>query len=264
MTAHIRPGIRGSLLAASVLTLGLGLAACAPATAAPQGGEKSAGEKPAPAAEPLAGCEEAAAVDGIVMGALSGEPTDDALLEVAAAYQAAGDALHEGPAEPHDAAHTAADTIAQAVADAAGPAVFEDPVYIEAATALGAFVFDECDYESLAVTAEDFEFVGLPDEVPAGMAVIRLSNEGENPHVVEISRIPDAATTAEEIVADPEAAMGGGLIEMVSGGAFTEPGGVGYLSVELEPGRYLVTCMIPDSENTPHAAHGMFHELTVQ
>lgn len=264
MTAHTRPGIRGTLLAASVLTLGFGLAACTAAPATPQGGDKPADEPKPPASTPAAGCEEAAAIDGIVMAAMGGEPTDEALLEVAAAYTAAGDQLHDGPAEAHDAAHAAAEAITQAVEDGAGPAVFEDPAYVEAATALGAFVFEDCGYESLAVTAKDFEFIGLPDEVPAGVAVIQLTNEGENPHVVEISRIPDDATTAEEIIADPEAAMAGGLIEMLAGGAFAEPGSVGYLTSDLEPGRYLITCMIPDSENVPHVAHGMFHELTVR
>jgi hypothetical protein len=260
MTAHIRPAVRGAIIAASVVA-GLSLAGCTGTAAAQQGGKTPAD---APTTGPVAGCTEAAAIDGVVMQQLAGEPSDEGLRAVAEAYAAAGDALHHGPAEAHDAAHAAAAAIPQAIEDGAGPAVFEDPLYVEAATTLGRFVFEECGFESLAVTAKDFEFVGLPDEVPAGTAVVQLTNEGENPHVVEISRIPDAQTTAEQIVADPEAAMAGGLIEMVAGGAFTEPGGEGYLTVELAPGRYLVTCMIPDSENVPHAAHGMFHELTVE
>ncbi|MBO9625015.1 MAG: hypothetical protein J7484_01420 [Microbacterium sp.] len=259
MTAHIRPGIRGSVIAASVLAMGLGLAGCAGATTAPHGGDKPSDEPTAT----VAGCTEAAGIDAVVMAQLAGEPTDDGMLAVAAAYAAAGDALHGGPAEAHDAAHAAADAITQAVEDGAGPAVFEDPAYVQAATALGEFVFEDCDFESLAVTAQDFEFLGLPDEIAAGTAVVQLTNKGENPHVIEISRIPDAATAVEDVIADPGAAMEGGLIEMVAGGAFTEPGTQGYLTVELTPGRYLVTCMMPDSENVPHAMHGMYRELTV-
>lgn len=259
MNTRIRPRTGLPILAVSALAIGLGLAGCTAAAPA----KTEADTAPAPSAAPT-GCEEAAALDGVVMAQLGGEPTDEALLAVAEAYQAAGDAMHDGPAEAHDAAHTAAETITRAVDDGAGPAALEDPAYLDATVALGEFLFEECGYESLAVTAKDFAFEGLPDEVPAGIAVVQLTNTGENPHVVEVSRIPDDATTADEIVADPEAAMGSGLIEMIAGGAFAEPGMTGYLTVDLEPGRYLITCMIPDSDNVTHAAHGMFHELTVQ
>lgn len=261
MTAFTRPGIRGTIIAASVLTLGLGLAGCTTTASPSPEGDK--GSKP-PAEQTVAGCAEASAIDGVVMEKLSGEPTDEALLAVAEAYQAAGDALHDGSKEAHDAAHAASEAITTAVKDGAGPGVLEDPAYTEATATLSKFVFDECGYESIAVTAKDFQFAGLPDELPAGMTVLKLKNEGENPHVIEVSRIPDAATTAKQIADNPEAAMKDGLIEMVAGGAFALPGTEGYLATDLKPGRYIVTCMIPDDKNVAHATHGMYHELTVK
>lgn len=262
MIAHTRPSTRNMLFAASVLALGLGLTACTPAASAPESGDKSSASPAASAAAP-AGCEQAATIDSLVVKQV-GAPTDDGLRAVAAAYQAAGDALHGGPAAPHEAAHTAAQLITQSVDDGAGAAVFEDPAYVQSATTLGKFVFDECGYGTVAITAKDFQFDGIPDEVPAGMTAVQLTNKGESPHVIEFSRIPDPATTTTQIMADLGAAMKSGLVQMVSGGAFSMPESAGYTTVDLAPGRYLVTCMIPDSQNMPHAMHGMFHELTVK
>jgi hypothetical protein len=248
--------------AAALLALGVGLTGCSVKVGT---GEQANAEPATTAAADLsAGCDAAAAIDGVIFSSLYGEPTDEGFMAVADAYTAAGDALHDGAPEPHEAAHAAAEAITQAVEDGTGPAVFEDPAYTDAATALGAWVFEECGFESVAVTAHHYEFVGWPDTLPAGMVSVQLTNEGEDPHVVDVMRIPDEATTVEQILADPEAAMGGGLVEPAGGGAFTMPGGTGYFTADLEPGRYLVLCMIPDSENVPHAAHGMYHELVVE
>ncbi|MGX5695244.1 hypothetical protein ACWKWP_03505 [Agromyces soli] len=248
--------------AVALLALGAGLTGCSVKVGT--GEQANAQPATAAAADVSAGCDAAAAIDGVILAELSGEPTDEAFLAVADAYTAAGDALHEGAPEPHEAAHGAAEAITQAVEDGNGPAVFEDPAFTDAATALGAWVFEECDFESVAVTAKSYEFGGLPDTLPAGMVSVQLTNESEDPHVIDVMRIPDDATTVEQIIADPEAAMGSGLVEPAGGGAFTMPGGVGYFSTEFEPGRYLVLCMIPDSENVTHAAHGMYHELVVE
>lgn len=255
----IRPGVTGTLLAASVLAAVLGITGC---TGAPTS-RASTDIDAAPVVTP-AGCAEASEIDGVVMAQLHGTPTDDGLLTVAKAYRKAADAVEKTSAAAHHAAATAADTLSAAVKDGAGPAALEDPAYNEAAAAIGDFVFTECGYQNLPVTAKDFEFVGLPDAVDAGVSVVQLTNTGQNPHVVEISLIPDPATTVKDVIADPGAAMASGLVKPVAGGAFTTPGSTGYLSVSLAPGRYIVTCMIPDSENTPHAMHGMYHELTVK
>ncbi|MBS1674724.1 MAG: hypothetical protein JSS74_12265 [Actinobacteria bacterium] len=255
-----RTGVRGSLLTAAVLLASLGLAGC---TGTPAPGATASGGT-TPVTSSAAGCAEASAIDGIVMAQLSGPPSDAGLLTVADAYQKVADAAETANPAVHHAAMTAADALTQAVKDGTGPAALEDPAYGQAAGELGKFVFDECGYQTLPVTAKDFEFVGLPDSIGAGISVVQLSNKGENPHVVEISLIPDAATTVKDIIADPSAAMASGLVKPVAGGAFTTPGALGYLTAKLEPGRYIVTCMIPDSENKPHAMHGMYHELTVQ
>lgn len=262
MTAHHRPVIRGTMLAMSAALLGFGLTGCAAAAAGAGGdAEPSAAAQPP---TPPAGCAEAAAIDGVIFRELGGEPTDEAFLAVAEAFETAGAALHEGSAQAHEAAHAASAALTQAVDDGTGPAVFEDPAFTEATTTLGKFVFDECGYQNVEVSAEKFEFSGWPDVLDAGMTVMQLTNNGEDPHVIDLMRITDDRTTAEDIIADPEAAMGGGAVQPVGGGAFALPGTVGYLAADLEPGRYLVTCMIPDSENVPHAAHGMYHELTVE
>src|SRR6218665_3446914 len=133
MIARTRSRIRGSIIAVSVLTLGLGLAGCTSTTGPASGEDK--GSTP-PVEQVAAGCSEAAAIDGITMEKLSGEPTDDALLAVAKAFEAAGEALHDGPEAAHEAAHTATEAITTAVKDGNGPGVLEDPAYMEATVAL--------------------------------------------------------------------------------------------------------------------------------
>lgn len=248
--------------AVALLALGAGLTGC---TVKVGPGEQANAEPAATTSADLAaGCDAAAAIDGVIAVELAGPPSDEALTRVAEAYTAAGDALHDGAPEPHEAAHAAAEAITQAVADGTADALWEDPAFTDATTALGAWVFEECGFESVAVTAAQYQFSGWPDELPAGMTSVQLANEGEDPHVIDVMRIPDDATTVEQIVADPEAAMEAGLVESVGGGAFTMPGSTNYLNVELEPGRYVVLCLIPDSENVTHAAHGMYHELVVE
>jgi hypothetical protein len=139
----------------------------------------------------------------------------------------------------------------------------------------------------IGVTAEDFRFVGLPDEVAAGTQFQFANASAAELHELVVVRLPDEdQRPVTEIVtndlgalfaAPPSfvllAAPGGEQITAVGDGTLTEPG------------RYAVVCMIPtgidpmvylnaaaesgdgppqvEGGGAPHVFNGMFGEFTV-
>jgi plastocyanin len=157
------------------------------------------------------------------------------------------------------------------------PATTEDPTEEAAA-----------DGETIAVTAVDYSFEGLPETIEAGSR-LTLTNEGQEPHELVAMRIPDdEARSVEELLALPEeelfAVFGGepepATVLLAAPGETDMPGAVVGDGTLTEPGRYAILCFIPvgsdasvldpdaegppASDSPPHAAHGMWAELTVQ
>ncbi len=135
------------------------------------------------------------------------------------------------------------------------------------------------------VTAVDWAFEGLPDEVAAGTR-LSLTNGGEEPHELVAIRIPDEETRpVSEIVALPQEELGaifGGeptpsTVLLAATGTTDTPGAVMGDGTLTEPGRYAIVCFLPvgaddsilDSEGPPqsdappHVSQGMFAELVV-
>jgi uncharacterized cupredoxin-like copper-binding protein len=112
----------------------------------------------------------------------------------------------------------------------------------------------------VSATEYAFEF-----EAPAaGRVSFVMTNDGEETHLMAISRLAEGATLDEALQAeDPEAE---GLLDET----FTdlesdtaEPGGEAVLTGDLEPGTYAMICYLPNSEGEPHLALGMAEEFTV-
>ncbi len=142
------------------------------------------------------------------------------------------------------------------------------------------------DAEVVEVTAVDYGFEGLPDEVPAGTK-LSLKNEGAEPHEMVVIRVPDEETRpVSEIVALPEEELGavfGGeptpsTVLLAATGTTDTPGAVMGDGTLTEPGRYAIVCFLPvgsddsilESEGPPeggsappHVSQGMFAELLV-
>lgn len=95
------------------------------------------------------------------------------------------------------------------------------------------------------VALTDYEFVGLPDTLDAGLVRFEAVNRGPSDHELEV------------LDADGEAL---GEIEAMP------PGDSGSLEVDLEPGRYTVQCILPvgDGTDDTHADRGMIDELEVE
>jgi hypothetical protein len=113
----------------------------------------------------------------------------------------------------------------------------------------------------VTIIAVDFAFAA-PDTVPAGLTTIRMINTGHEPHQAVVAGAPHKS------FADLQAAL-------LREGAFPEwlifPGGAGVVNsgdssivtVNLQPGNYLILCYIASLDGTLHINKGMYRRLVV-
>lgn len=110
--------------------------------------------------------------------------------------------------------------------------------------------------------AEDYT-LAAPDTISEGLTRIRLRNDGQDYHHVQLLRIEDGRTFEEfrrhaeergEFLVPWVTAVGGPNVPPVNG--TTE------VLVDLEPGHYVVLCMIP-TDGEPHFMKGMMRSLVV-
>jgi hypothetical protein len=138
------------------------------------------------------------------------------------------------------------------------------------------------------IIAEDYA-LSAPDEIPSGWTTFRFRNEGQEPHFVLVSRLPEGITiddyqtdlSAEFVRAwhavrdgelDEEAAMArlfGALPEWFPGLAFlggpglTGPGLVSETTLNLEPGNYVLECYVKTKEGEFHYSEGMIRPIRI-
>lgn len=144
---------------------------------------------------------------------------------------------------------------------------------------------------SVTVTAKDFAYL-MPDQVPAGQQIWEMFNNGPEPHemalmtlepnipvdqVIAIYESISAPPATPAAGATPMAGMttAGGATPMVASGGtlpFAPAGGInaldpgipGWMVLDLQPGRYLALCNVPDPKTgKPHFELGMYKEFTV-
>ncbi|MDP9370663.1 MAG: hypothetical protein M3Q03_20750 [Chloroflexota bacterium] len=117
------------------------------------------------------------------------------------------------------------------------------------------------------VELDDFQIL-LPQEIQAGPQIWEVTNVGDQPHELFITKTPELLTVeqAEQLVQlDPESGeIPAGLPDPTT---FEDVGGVApisqdvtvYSEINLEPGNYVAVCFMPDQETgMPHALKGMF------
>ena len=111
--------------------------------------------------------------------------------------------------------------------------------------------------------AEDYAFTG-PEQLESGQQTVRLLNRGRDVHQIQFLALPPGKT-----ITDVERALAsrspslpnwlrrhGGVNSVASGDEAS-------VTIELEPGDYLLLCGIPDVAGRPHAMRGMVRALRV-
>ncbi len=133
-----------------------------------------------------------------------------------------------------------------------------------------AWVGDNCDVETLDVTATEFEFGGVPAEVDAGYTVVSFENQGQEQHEMVAVRINEGVTESiDELLALPEEESGEKVT--FAGATYAPSGESSSVGLSLtEPGSYVMLCFIPvgsvgetEGDGPPHFSEGMVQEFTV-
>jgi hypothetical protein len=143
------------------------------------------------------------------------------------------------------------DTAASATGDSAGTAA---PAATPAAAATAPNV--------VTVHARDFAFQ-TPLQIPAGMTTIKLINDGPNLHQAELIRLDSGKTMAdlEKALALPDVPPA--WAHFVGGPNAPDPGKDASATLDLEPGNYVMICMVDVPGGVPHFAKGMLTAITV-
>lgn len=122
------------------------------------------------------------------------------------------------------------------------------------------------DYPTVAFTAKDYEFLGLPASIPSGLTRLSMTQEGPADHHAMFMKLNDGAT-ADEFTAAIQAGDFGAILGAATSLGGPNAGAIGTTTnviVDLTPGQYMVVCLIPDEETGMlHAAMGMLSPLEV-
>ena len=262
----------GAAAAAVVLTIGL--AACGDdddastdTTAEDAGGEATA--------DPAAFCDGLVEFNGKVNEV---ELDDDASEEDVKAVgeelaPLAEDMAENAPEGVADAWSDLNDTAIQPLLEGDGEAFNSDETFAAYTQVVDAAV-EECEFPSVAVSAVDYAFEGVPATVPAGNVALELTNNGAEQHEMIVFRKADGVTQPiEEILNLPEEETES--LVVFAGAAFAPPGESGSALAQLEPGEYAMACFIPvgttadadpeaGGDGPPHFTQGMLTEFTVE
>jgi hypothetical protein len=133
-----------------------------------------------------------------------------------------------------------------------------------------AWAGENCDVETLDVTATEFEYDGIPDELSTGYHVFDFSNEGQEQHEMFAFKINDGVTeSVEELLALPEEEVFGKITPVNSAFAFPDDTETGSWNL-ASAGNYAVVCFIPvgsvgeaEGDGPPHFSEGMVQEFEV-
>ena len=133
-----------------------------------------------------------------------------------------------------------------------------------------AWAGENCDVQTVDVTATEYKYDGVPDELTTGYHVLNFANEGQEQHEMFAFKINDGVTESlDEIFALPEDEVFGKITPVNA--TFAVPGATDTGSWNLTtPGSYAVVCFVStgsvgetEGDGPPHFTQGMVHEFTV-
>jgi uncharacterized cupredoxin-like copper-binding protein len=119
---------------------------------------------------------------------------------------------------------------------------------------------------SVTVTADEYSFAlegGM--QVAAGEVEFVLRNAGDEDHEIGFVKLKEGATVEQVLQVIGEGGDETALIEddEVGGTEPVEPGQEDSVTVDLTAGSYAYACFIEAPDGEPHAAKGMYGQLTV-
>lgn len=125
----------------------------------------------------------------------------------------------------------------------------------------------------VSLDVREYAFWGLDAGVPSGPQLWRITNSGEQPHLMDLLRAPGPITFAQIMTllalpdgaAPPSGIPAANEFEQVAGLGTISPGETSWVVFpDLAPGTYVALCFVPDREfDGPHAAMGMVQVFTV-
>jgi hypothetical protein len=113
-------------------------------------------------------------------------------------------------------------------------------------------------------TAHDYGFNG-PERIPAGVTTVQIVNRGQDIHQIQILKLLQGKTAADfraAIAAEPGRIPS--WVKFVGGPNAILPGADAVATMPLSEGEYLLICLIPNKQGTPHVALGMQKSLSVR
>lgn len=118
---------------------------------------------------------------------------------------------------------------------------------------------------SLSVNLKDFMFE-MPESLPAGETVVKVVNDGPEPHEFNILRLEDGKTVEDVMKFLSGEAGGPPPFAPIGGMNGLDMGQIGYAELNLTPGTYVAICNIPSpkAEGHPHFTLGMIKEFVVK
>lgn len=226
-----------------------------------------------PSAEAVAFCDDYVNVQGMVG---SGPDEADPMPWVEEVTAGLESLKSDAPEEISGAVNGMADALLEPVANLDEEAFFAatmSEAYTEDREVIDGFVVDECEFSNVEVTAVDFAFETDVESLEAGQVAFDFSNEGAEFHELALLRINDDTTeTIEELLELPEEEAMAKTTFM--GISFAAPGESSTMYADLEEGRYVMICFIPQgstsleaaetADGPPHFTQGMLTEFTVE
>jgi len=109
----------------------------------------------------------------------------------------------------------------------------------------------------------DYAF-DLSQPITAGKHVIRIENTATQSHEVIIGRLLAGKTMRQALTWLNEGQKGPAPVVGLGGASGLAKGRHQFITMNFEPGRYVLLCFIPDvKDNKPHTDHGMSREVIV-
>lgn len=113
------------------------------------------------------------------------------------------------------------------------------------------------------VSGFDYGFEA-PEVIDAGWTRFRFANRGPEAHHLTLMRLAPGRTASEALAALRDQQPLTGIATAVGGPNAPMPGASADATLDLEPGEYLLVCVVPSPDGTPHFLKGMAKPITVR